>query len=441
MTRRRTFLRLSGATALGGVLAGCQDQIAPSTDETTTGTTGGGGGSGNGTGTETDEGGEDSGEDDSTGRFLLKDTEVLDDFEDMSGWEATEGEIEEASPTAFMGSQSLHLTSESPESGDASAWASKDVDWDLSDQTLSLAMRPTSPGGNLIVEVRLHAPDEQNTITMGELFRFQNNLGWLRLDLATRDFSGSPDLANVQRVELGIRAASGRIDFHFDDLRSVPLPEKGSVILTFDDSLDSHYEEAFKRMQEYDMPGNAGVITNKVGSNGTLDVNQLKEMQDAGWEIASHSVDNEKLTEKNQQQATIDVNDASDWLAQNGFDSGMDSFIFPHGAYNDPIINAVRQKHTQAFGYMDPLSAASGKITDPYTIGRGNGAYSLDLSKIMINYAEQFNHNVILTFHDIVDDGGALSISPGTFNELLEYIDRRDVEVKTLSHLQSQLAD
>ena len=441
MTRRRTFLRLSGATALGGVLAGCQDQLAPSTDQTATQTTTGGGGSGNETGNGSDEETDTTKQDDSVGRFHLANTEVLDDFEDMSGWEATTGQIEAASPTAFMGSQSLHLTSDSPESGDAAAWAAKDVDWDLSKKTLSLAMRPTAPGGNLLVLVRLHAPNAENTLTMGELFRLRKHQSWLRLDLATRNFSGNPDLSKVKRVEIGVRAASGAIDFHFDDLRAVPSPEKGTIVLTFDDSLDSHYTEAFKRMQEYDMPGNAGVITSKVGTNGTLDANQLKEMQDAGWEIASHSSTNEKLTAMSRQQMTIVLNDASDWLAEHGFDSGKDSFIYPHGAFDDRVINAVRKKHTQAFRYMDPLSAASGRITDPLTIGRGNAAYNLDLSKIMVNYAEQFNHNVVLTFHAIKDNGGGLSMSPGTFNDLLDYISRRNVQVKTLSYFQDQLAD
>lgn len=441
MTRRRTFLRLSGATALGGLLAGCQDQLSPGSDaKTTDSTTTDSGQSGNESDTETEDDAEKS-TDDSTGRFHLANTNVLDDFEDMSGWEAREGEVEAASPTAFMGSQSLHLTAAAAESGDTAAWASKGVDWDLSGQTLSLATRPTSPGGNLLVEVRLHAPDEQNILTMGELFRLRENQGWLRLDLATRDFAGNPDLSNVKRVDIGVRAASARVDFHFDDLRAVPQPGKGSVILTFDDSLDSHYQEAFPRMREYDMPGNAAVITDRVGSNGTLDTGELKEMQDAGWDVVSHSTTNEKLTDKSPQQMTIDINDVSDWLAQNGFDSGKASFVYPHGAWDDTLIDAVSKKHKQAFRYMDPLSAASGRITDPYTISRGNAAYNIDLSKTMVNYAEQFNHNVVLTFHDIVDNGGDLAMSPGTFNDLLAYIDRRDVEVKTLSHFQNQLAD
>lgn len=443
MTRRRTFLRLSGATALGGLLAGCQDQLKPGigSDTTdTTDTTTAGGTSDNASDEETEDESDES-TDDSTGRFHLAGTEVLDDFEDVSGWEATEGEIEGASPTAFMGSQSLRFRAPSPESGDATVRATKEVDWDLSEQTLSLAMRPTAPRGNLLVELQLYAPDESNMVTMGELFRVRANQTWLRLDLATRNFTGNPDLSNVTRVDLTVRAASGRVDFHFDDLRSVPKPEQGTVMLTFDDSLDSHYHEAFKRMQEYDMPGTAGVITKKVGTNGTLNEDQLKEMQDAGWEICSHSTANEKLPEKSQQEMTIAVNEASDWLARKGFESGKDSFIYPHGAFNDTLINVVKQNHAQAFRYMDPLSAASGKITDPYTIGRGDAAHNLAFSKTMVNYAEQFNLNVVLTFHDITDDGNGLSITPGDFNDLLDYMSRRDVDVKPVSHLQDQLAD
>lgn len=443
MTRRRTFLRLSGATALGGLLAGCQDQLKPGggADATeTTDTTTEGDESDNATDEETEDDADES-TDPSTGRFHLANTKVLDDFEDLSGWKATEGEIEGASPTAFMGSQSLRFKAPTPESGDAAVRAVKDVDWDLTDKTLSLAMRPKAPRGSLLVELRLFAPDEANTLTMGELFRVRADQSWLRLDLATRNFTGNPDLSKVTRVELTVRAASGRVEFYFDDLRSVPAPENGTVYLTFDDALDSHYNEAFKRMQEYDMPGTAGVITKKVGSNGTLNEDQLKEMQDAGWEICSHSTTNEKLPEKSQQEMMIKVNEASDWLARRGFESGKDSFIYPHGAFNDTLINVVKKNHTQAFRYMDPLSAASGKITDPYTIGRGDAAYNLAFSKTMVNYAEQFNHNVVLTFHDITDDGNDLSMSPGDFDDLLNYLSRRDVEVKPLSHLQEQLAD
>lgn len=429
MTRRRTFLRTTGVATLGGLtsIAGClgeadnsSDTTTSTADQTTTNT------EGNETTTE-----EEPKESEQSERYFLGNTSVVDDFEDLEPWEAMNGEIEADTETTFQGSQAMRITA--PES-DGFAWAGRDVDWDLSDKTLSLAVNVKSPFDNVVMVVRLFAPDTNNLRKMGELLRVREGQSWMRLDLATRDFSGAPDLSNVSRVEIGMRAAAGDIDFTVDDLRSVPRPDKGALLLSFDDSMESHYSEAFKKMQEYGMPGNVSVITGQVGNDGSLTIEQMKEMKEAGWEFASHGTRDQALTSVSTQQMWLQINDASDWLARKGFSDGNESFVYPHGEFNDEIVNFVRRKHAMGFRYMDPLSSSSGRITDPLTIGRGNAAYNMDLSKTVVNYAEQFNVNSVLTFHDIRDNGG-LSMSPSDFSELIDYIERRDVEVITFSGL------
>lgn len=428
MTRRRTFLRTTGVATLGGLtsIAGCLGEADNSSTPTTTAAEQTTNTEGNETTTE-----EEPNQSDKDNRFFLGNTSVIDDFEDLEPWEAMNGEVQADSESTFQGSQAMRITA--PES-DGFAWAGRDVDWDLSDKTLSMAVNVRSPVDNVIMVVRLLAPDTNNMRVMGELLRARDGQSWMRLDLATRDFAGAPDLANVSRVEVGMRAAAGEVDFTVDDLRSVPRPDKGSVILSFDDSLEAHYSEAFKKMQEYEMPGNVGVITGQVGSDGSLSIEQMEEMREAGWELASHGTRDQALTSISTQQMWLAINDASDWLARKGFSDGNESFVYPHGEFNDEIVNFVRRKHAMGFRYMDPLSATSGRITDPLTIGRGNAAYNLDLSKTVVNFAEQFNVNAVLTFHDIKDNGG-LSMSPSDFSELIDYLARRDVEVITFSDL------
>lgn len=428
MTRRRTFLRTTGVATLGGLasIAGCLGEADQNSDTTTSTTQQTTNTQENETTTE-----EEPNESDQSKRFFLGDTTVVDDFEDIEPWEAMNGEIEANTENTFQGSQALHITA--PESEDF-AWVTRDVDWDLSNKTLSLGLNVTSPAENVIMVVRLIAPDTNNVATMGELLRARADQGWMRLDLATRNFTGAPNLSKVQRVEIGMRAANGAIDFTIDDLRSVPRPDKGYVVLSYDDSLKSHYTEAFAKMQEYDMPGNVGVITGEVGNDGSLTVGEMEEMRDAGWEFASHATRNQALTEMSTQEMWLTINDASDWLDSKGFTDGNEAFVYPKGAFNRNIVDFVRRKHSMGFRYMDPLSGASGRITDPLTIGRGDGATNLTHSKTMVNYAEQFNNITVLAFHDIKNNG-QLSIAPSEFSELIDYIDRRDVEVITFSDI------
>lgn len=66
------------------------------------------------------------------------------------------------------------------------------------------------------------------------------------------------------------------------------LPPK-PIILTFDDGHTSVFDHAFPVMWKYNWPGEAFVITGRVGSPGYMDWNQLKELSDNGISIQSHT--------------------------------------------------------------------------------------------------------------------------------------------------------
>ncbi len=66
----------------------------------------------------------------------------------------------------------------------------------------------------------------------------------------------------------------------------------GMVSLVFDDGLESVYQYAFPILAKYAFPATVGIIANRVdvGDQDFMDENQLRELQKAGWEIASHSL-------------------------------------------------------------------------------------------------------------------------------------------------------
>jgi peptidoglycan/xylan/chitin deacetylase (PgdA/CDA1 family) len=78
-------------------------------------------------------------------------------------------------------------------------------------------------------------------------------------------------------------------------LNGADLPPR-PVVITFDDGPVEIYEEAFPIMQEVGYPGAVFVVANRLESEGFLNVNQLSELIDAGWEVGSHGMTHADIT-------------------------------------------------------------------------------------------------------------------------------------------------
>nr|WP_241430853.1 polysaccharide deacetylase family protein [Halalkalicoccus jeotgali] len=85
-------------------------------------------------------------------------------------------------------------------------------------------------------------------------------------------------------------------DVDSKDDESEGLPENGAVVFVYDDGPMKDYTQAFPAHQAFDAPATTGIITSRIGLqdyNGYdwMDVEQLEELEAAGWEIASHTTE------------------------------------------------------------------------------------------------------------------------------------------------------
>lgn len=66
----------------------------------------------------------------------------------------------------------------------------------------------------------------------------------------------------------------------------------GMVSLVFDDGLSSVYQYAFPVLAHLGLPATVGIIANRVDSGDPdfMNEDQVRELQNAGWEVASHSL-------------------------------------------------------------------------------------------------------------------------------------------------------
>ena len=113
------------------------------------------------------------------------------------------------------------------------------------------------------------------------------------------------------------------------------LPEK-PVILTFDDGYENNYTVLWPILKEKNLKATVFMVTNDIGREGYLTWGQLKEMQDGGIEIGSHTANHLPLTE-------MDLNQADDELKLSKLIMEWNKlktiyvFSYPNGSYNDKL--------------------------------------------------------------------------------------------------------
>lgn len=115
----------------------------------------------------------------------------------------------------------------------------------------------------------------------------------------------------------------------------------GGIVVFIDD--DGHKDFKTKLKPVFDSKGvkcTLGVITSKVGLDvDRMSVDDLKELQNEGFEIVSHSKTHSADIFNNTNSSVIDIEnefkESRVWLIDNGFNG--DTLIYPYGCYPDSL--------------------------------------------------------------------------------------------------------
>ncbi|WP_440991988.1 polysaccharide deacetylase family protein [Haloarchaeobius baliensis] len=362
----------------------------------------------------------------------IAESTLVDDFEDISRWEVESGSMHPDSAQTYTGSQSARL-----ERDDGPVVVSRPVDIDASAKDLSLAFRMES-SGNAVPQVKLYAPDEANSLVVGEGIREGSSGNWFRLDLGARRVEGLPNLESVERLEIRIRGGGRDTRFWVDDLRTTPSPDQGYALLFFDDGLSSAYENAYPILDERDMPAAASVVTGQVGAENHMTLEELEELQSSGWEMVSHTHSHQNLQGISRVEAEREIVNAKEWLVDNGFETGAQSIVYPYGGFNNASATFASQYHDLGFRYMDTLSIGSGRVTGNMTASRGD-ASDLDTAKKMVDLGNLYSDLELFTFHEIGGQSQGLQMSTSDFEEFVDYLDDSNLEVITPSTVKNRL--
>ena len=302
---------------------------------------------------------------------------------------------------------------------------------DLSGKDLSIGVNLLrGKRGTLSVELR--APNASNTLVQSRYFGAS---GWMRIDLGPSKSTGSPDLSNVHEIRIGFRAAGRPITLALDAFRTTPKAKRGSVLFTFDDIRRSVYENAWPVLQKLELPATIGVIPWFVGkSSARMTLDQLKTLQKAGWEMASHPHtprQNGPLTSVSKRRRRTLIRRAKRWLLDHDFDRGANSFIWPKGKYKNTL-DLVGRYHHLAFKGGTPFGT---RVTDPALVPRVNGD-DMKITKQAVDFAAKYNKTVTIMIHTV--KANSERITPSQFKQLAHYVTNADVDVITPSQLRNR---
>ncbi len=143
------------------------------------------------------------------------------------------------------------------------------------------------------------------------------------------------------------------------------LPDK-PILITFDDGYEDNYTNGFPIAQKYGFVGTIFMVTDWIDGRNYLKREQIKEMSQAGWVIASHTRSHPYLTGMNQEQRKVEL-EGSRKVLEEILGHPIKYFAYPYGVYDQDIIN-----DSKATGYTMAFTTERGwgNGEDPFRLQR-----------------------------------------------------------------------
>jgi peptidoglycan/xylan/chitin deacetylase (PgdA/CDA1 family) len=274
--------------------------------------------------------------------------------------------------------------------------------------------------------------------------------GWndIVFNLYKADVTGSPSWSTIQNIRITANSsASGPISINFNEMTFLKNNIRGGIVIfSFDDGYQNIYYNAKPIFDKYNYAATEFVIGSLSGVTPYMFPAHLHILQDAGWDIGSHTWTHANMLTNTNAQNEIEMQTMQAWLRGNGF-RAWDIFAYPYGYYNDSVKSIVQKyarcarKVQSYFSPVQPYPLAF----NPYEIP----AMALD-SSMSISGATGYVNNLVtyggvLLFygHNISGTSGVSTWSSTDLDTLLAWIkSKNSLRVMTFSeYLNSLVTD
>ena len=146
------------------------------------------------------------------------------------------------------------------------------------------------------------------------------------------------------------------------------LPEN-PVLITFDDGYEDNYTTMLPIIEKYNMKAVVYMVTNDIGKSGYLTWDELRDMQERGVEIGSHTANHQPLTKLERDKQIEEMHLSKLLMEWNGIKTVF-SFSYPNGAYDENMPMLLQENE-----YLTAVTGDAGlntMTTNPYLLQRLN---------------------------------------------------------------------
>ncbi len=207
---------------------------------------------------------------------------------------------------------------------------------------------------------------------------------------------------------------------------------KGMVSFTFDDGWLSQYTTALPILNAAGMKAGFYIITHETADPIYVNPSQILEFQATGHEVGGHTQTHPDLTMLTVAEQHTEIEGSRADLLALGVTT-VDTFLYPHGGYNDGI-----KTITQNAGYIAARSVDRGfntPTTDKFAlkIQSVNRTTTIEEVQNWINQAAANNVWLVLMFHQIDDDPTHTFGTRATIlQQIVDYVPTQNIDVVTM---------
>jgi peptidoglycan/xylan/chitin deacetylase (PgdA/CDA1 family) len=148
-----------------------------------------------------------------------------------------------------------------------------------------------------------------------------------------------------------------------------------NIVITFDDGYKDVVSEAYPILRKYGFTATIFPIVDLVDKTWYMTWNDLWLLQNAGWEIGSHTMSHLDLPSLSDNEAEFQI-ESSKKILESKMRRSINSFCYPSGRFNEKILQLVKDA-----GYTRAVTTIYGNINQ--------SDEELELKRIRIRGSDQ----------------------------------------------------
>lgn len=218
-------------------------------------------------------------------------------------------------------------------------------------------------------------------------------------------------------------------------MEGVTAATQPAVCINFDDGYESIFTNAFPIMQARKIRATSYIVTSYVGQQGMITWDECRILNNAGWDMGSHSHTHPNLTLLSEAQIDKELITARDLLIAQGLAKAANYVAYPYGTNNE-VVQARMAANNMTLG----RGVINHYLTCPpnfkYSIEARNIASTTTLADVKraVDNAIAGGHIITLLFHNIVEKPvEAIDWSIADFRELMDYIVLKQIQPLTIT--------